>query len=164
MTPCCEKTLVYKRTHKGDPNESGIFGICDCMGKVRDWDFDAVIGVGGKCPDAGCEEIAHKVNWIGKVAHREKNPPKRGSDVTFDFFCLYDEQGKSLEELAPNLHKYMFKDKHVRAVLSQNLPCNIQEEIAKILRAAEKCGCPKKIVPIGKYLRKVDQQSSGCCK
>jgi hypothetical protein len=43
-------TLVYKRTHTGDPDESGIFGIHDCMGQVRGWNFGAVIGVGGKSP------------------------------------------------------------------------------------------------------------------
>ena len=45
------RTLIYKRTHPGDPDEKGRFGICDCMGRVRAWDFEAVIGVGGdKCP------------------------------------------------------------------------------------------------------------------
>jgi hypothetical protein len=42
------RTLIYKRTHTGDPDpETGVFGNNDCMGEVRCWDFDAVIGIGG---------------------------------------------------------------------------------------------------------------------
>ena len=36
--------LIYKRTHTGDPDKNGIFGINNCMGSVRDWEFYAVIG------------------------------------------------------------------------------------------------------------------------
>ena len=39
------QTLIYKRTHKGDPDKQGRFGIHDCMGRVRSRDFDAVIGM-----------------------------------------------------------------------------------------------------------------------
>ena len=41
------RTLIYKRTHLGDPDLFGTFGINDCMGEVRARQFDAVIGVGG---------------------------------------------------------------------------------------------------------------------
>jgi len=170
MISCCEKTLVYKRTHRGDPNAEGIFGIHDCMGKVRNWDFNAVIGVGGKSPDAGSKGIAHKINWIGKGAIRYKytsqsDPSEKLYDIIkFDFFCLYDERGKSLKRKAPNLYEYMFENKHVRAVLSQNLSSEIQGEIAKILNDAEKCGCPKKIVQIDKEQGRIHQLCSGCCK
>jgi hypothetical protein len=58
------KTLVYKRTHNGNPDESGIFGIYDCMGRVLGWPFDAVIGVGGKSPWSGHEGIARRINWV----------------------------------------------------------------------------------------------------
>ena len=42
-----KRVLIYKRTHTDDPDRLGQFGINDCMGKVRDRDFDAVIGIGG---------------------------------------------------------------------------------------------------------------------
>lgn len=29
------RTLIYPRTYHGDPNESGQFGIDDCMRRVR---------------------------------------------------------------------------------------------------------------------------------
>jgi hypothetical protein len=41
------RTLVYKRTHNGDPDAEGRFGIHDCMGQVRSYGYEAVIGVGG---------------------------------------------------------------------------------------------------------------------
>ncbi len=59
------KTLVYKRTHRGDPDDRQIFGIADCMGQVRGYNFDSVIGVGGSSPDPGHEDIAGRVTWIG---------------------------------------------------------------------------------------------------
>ena len=79
------KTLVYKRTHRGDPDDSGVFGVNDCMGEVRGWDFDAVIGVGGSHPDRGHECIARKVNWVGIGPH-EVGATARGPCLGFDFF------------------------------------------------------------------------------
>src|SRR6266487_386945 len=59
------RILVYKRTHNGDPDSNGCFGIDDCMGMVRYRPFDAVIGIGGIGSDAQANGIAGKVNWIG---------------------------------------------------------------------------------------------------
>ncbi len=133
-------TLIYKRTHRGDPNKSGVFGVHDCMGRVRHWNFDAVIGVGGKSPWRGHEGIAYRINWIGiKPSKTEARDPRRkGPLVTFERFVLYDEHGPKLKKLAPKLFKYMFEDGHVRAVISRSLPGEMQEEITKILRRAKK--------------------------
>jgi hypothetical protein len=57
--------LIYKRTHRGDPDADGVFGIHDCMGSVRDFAYDAVVGVGGIGDDARAHGIAGKINWIG---------------------------------------------------------------------------------------------------
>src|SRR5262245_49493635 len=79
-------TPVYKRTHPGDPDSLGRFGIRDCMRSVRSWPFDAVIGVGGQGAEAESHGIAWKLNWIGIGAHRTY---VRGMDnpiVTFDQF------------------------------------------------------------------------------
>jgi len=43
-----------------------------------------------------------------------------------------------LKRLAPKLFKYMFEDKHVRAVMSRSLASEMQEEIAGILGLAKK--------------------------
>lgn len=128
--------LIYKRTHTGDPNEDGIFGINDCMGKVRNRNYDAVIGIGGKRPCAGDEEIAFKINWIGITPIKYKGTD-RGSYVKFKKFYLYDEKGILLSEIAPNLYQYMYKDANRRVVMSSSLPLNIFDEVLKILSLAK---------------------------
>ena len=70
------KILVYRRTHTGDPSrETGECGIHDCMGQVRDWAFDAVIGIGGKKPWAGDEKIAEKSLKLVWASIRKESPP-----------------------------------------------------------------------------------------
>jgi hypothetical protein len=144
-------TLVYKRTHKGDPDNSEIFGIHDCMGPVRGGPFDAVIGVGGKSPWSGDEGIALKINWVGiNPSRSDASSPAwdgrrrpdwskyfRGPLVTFDRFVLLDEEGPDFKEKAPNLFRRMFEDRHVRLVKSPSLPREMQEEVQNILRWAE---------------------------
>jgi hypothetical protein len=142
-----EDTLIYKRTHRGDPDEAGIFGIHDCMGKVRDQAFDAVIGVGGKRPDRGHEGIARKINWVGIGTRKTEAPIYRlvrnkfvrvkGPLVAFDYFVLLEESGPYLEERAPNLFRHMFGDQHVRHLMSRNLPDGMREEVRSILRWAK---------------------------
>ena len=146
-------TLVYKRTHKGDPDESGIFGIHDCMGQVRGYRFDAVIGIGGKSPDSGSEGIARKINWIGiSPSKSEASSPLwfgakrpdwsktfRGPLVTFERFVFLGEKGPDFNKFAPNLFRHMFEEQHVRLVMSRSLPREMQEEVQEILRWAEDC-------------------------
>ena len=133
-------TLIYKRTHRGDPDRSGTFGIPDCMGQVRHWDFDAVIGVGGKCPWHNHKDIAYRINWVGVNASKTDAPKRRwkGPLVTFERFVLYDETGPNFKKLAPKVFKYMFEDRHVRVVMSRSLSGAMQKEISKILRRAKK--------------------------
>ncbi len=63
------RVLVYKRTHNGDPDASGCFGANNCMGAVRDREYDAVVGVGGIGPEAVLNGIDGQVNWIGIGPH-----------------------------------------------------------------------------------------------
>jgi hypothetical protein len=69
-----QRILVYKRTHIGDPDEHGRFGIEDCMRSVRGWKFDGVLGVGGIAPWKSDRDIARKVNWVGRFPIRVPNP------------------------------------------------------------------------------------------
>ena len=94
------RTLIYKRTHHGDPDVTGQFGICDCMGSVRRWDFDAVIGVGGVGPEPRRYGLDGKVNWIGIGPHKKAAAGKRGPIVSFDHFiftALTDRTSRSCE-------------------------------------------------------------------
>jgi hypothetical protein len=110
------------------------------MGRVREWNFDAVIGLGGKRPWPGHKDIAKRVNWIGINPSKTKAPNGnwKGPLVRFERFVLYDEKGPELKRLAPNLFKYMYEDRHVRAVLSQSLAVKIQAEVTRILELAKK--------------------------
>ncbi len=130
--------LIYKRTHKGDPNAEGIFGINGCMGRIRNWEFNSVIGIGGKRPDAGSENIAYKINYIGIGARKVPVNPKDGWPyVIFANFRLYEENGILLEEIAPNLYKHMY-DVDRRVIKSSSLPTiAMHEEVLKILKLAE---------------------------
>jgi hypothetical protein len=134
-------TLIYKRTHTGDPDKSGIFGIHDCMGRVRCWNFDAVIGVGGKSPLHGHEGIAFKITWIGinpRKIEGDSEVVLRGPLLGFEYFVLWDENGKDLKKLAPHLFRYIFEDQQVRVVMSRSLPSReMQEEVTNILKLAK---------------------------
>src|SRR5262245_15673411 len=106
------------------------------MGCVRDRQFDAVIGVGGKRPWPKDQEIAERINWIGISPKEAKTGSRklRGRRVRFECFVLFEEKGPKLETIAPKLFNYMYRDNHVRAVMSQSLSAPIQKEVRRILR------------------------------
>src|ERR1039458_7493743 len=92
------RTLIYKRTHTGDPHPvSGVFGNNNCMGQVRGWLFDAVIGVGGIGKYAQTEHIDGLLTWVGIGPH--KTGDLRRPRVTFDHFWCRDERGPALDEI-----------------------------------------------------------------
>lgn len=103
--------LTYKRTHVGDPDPTGRFGINDCMGSVRNWDFDAVIGVGGTSGEPRANGIDGRVTWIGLGPTWSPHPQGHGVVVTFDHFRLLDGDGPSLLSLAPLLAQRMYEKK-----------------------------------------------------
>jgi len=128
------RTLIYKRTHPGDPDARGRFGIYDCMGEVRTWNFEAVIGVGGIGAEPVSHGLARKVNWIGIGPHMSE-AGKRGPIVTFDHFLLCESEGPRFDELAPRLAKRMYS-KNVRKVMD-SLNTGEREEVKKILALAK---------------------------
>lgn len=131
------KILIYKRTHKHDPGPEGIFGNQDCMGKVRNWNYDAVIGIGGKSPWKGHEDIRYKINWIGlgpkKITATKEH---RGPGVVFSNFALFEETGQDIEIFFPNLFAYMYNSRK-RFDMSTVLPENVYLEVMSILNSAE---------------------------
>lgn len=112
------RTLIYKRTHPGDPDRAGRFGIYDCMGRVRRWNFEAVIGVGGLSAGPELHGLAAKVNWIGIGPHKSDDPDKRGPIVTFDHFLFYGADGPDFARLAPRLAGRIYLT-NVRAVMNR---------------------------------------------
>lgn len=126
------KILIYKRTHKGDPDENGIFGNQDCMGRIRNWNYDAVIGIGGKTPWKEDKDIKYKINWIGINPKRIDAKGKRAKCVVFSKFQLYEETGLDIEENFPALFKHMY-DSRKRFDMSSDLPDNVFFEVQEIL-------------------------------
>jgi len=125
------RTLIYKRTHPGDPDAKGRFGIHDCMGQVRSWDFKAVIGVGGISAEPESHGLDRKVNWIGIGPSTWPATGKRGPLVTFEHFRLYDADGPSFQKLAPQLAHRMYS-KNVR-VLMVDIDAGEWGKVKKIL-------------------------------
>jgi hypothetical protein len=128
------RTLIYKRTHPGDPDRHGRFGIEDCMGQVRTWHFDAVIGVGGIGAQPRSHDLDGKVNWIGIGPHRV-GTARRGPVLTFDRFLLFESKGPSFSKLAPRLAARMYS-RNVR-VVRDRLNDEERREVARVLALAK---------------------------
>ena len=127
------RTLVYKRTHTGDPDRGGRFGIHGCMGRVRAWSFDAVVGIGGMGSEPSRYGIDGRVTWIGIGPRTGPARDPRGPLVTFDHFILFDERGPLLHEHAPRLAAHMYGGR-VRILI--NASAGEAKEIARLLRLA----------------------------
>lgn len=154
------KVLIYRRTHTADPCQCGVFGIRDCMGKVRSWEYDAVIGIGVK--NAAADNISYKLTWVGINAHKQdsltvgydkkckyrkckkanmKNQ-LRGPLVTFDHFCLMNDKGPMLYDCAPQLCHHMFTNGKIPryALLTPtDCPQNIWQEVTNLINQCQNC-------------------------
>ena len=91
------RTLIYKRTHPGDPDRAGRFGIHDCMGRIRRWSFEAVIGVGGVGAGPELHGLAAKVNWIGIGPHKSDD---LGDELREQTIALLDAGDRATGEEA----------------------------------------------------------------
>lgn len=136
------RTLIYKRTHSGDPDsKTGVFGCNNCMKTVRGWGFNAVIGIGGAGREPVCEGIAGKLTWIGIGKNETISDPSRSFVtsscplVTFDHFLYYGEQGPLLKNIAPTLASRMLYGNNVRTLMD-SLSYEEQREVEKILDLA----------------------------
>jgi hypothetical protein len=131
------RVMVYKRTHTGDPTPDGLFGLSDCMGRVRAREFDAVIGVGGLSAEPRFHGIDGRVTWVGVGARRCGSIPvgHRGPIIEFNRFRLFEQRGPRLDSIAPALARHLFAV-HRRVIMSDGLNELIQSEIAEILALA----------------------------
>ena len=105
------------------------------MGKVRDRDFDAVIGVGGIGTEAEDCGIAGRINWIGIGPHKLKVRGVKWPMLTFDHFCDFGTNGRDFRILAPNLAERMYSN-NFRQVMDDVSPVEYCE-MESILRLAE---------------------------
>jgi hypothetical protein len=138
------RVLTYKRTHIGDPNPEGIFGINDCMGSVRDYKYDAVIGVGGIGAEPKSYGIDGKITWVGIYPTKSKRKNKKDVEVTFKHFILLEEYGPLLIKHAPLLAKRLYEG-GARVLVSGYSPEELSEAI-EILEWSKKQNQPKSIL------------------
>lgn len=140
------RILTYKRTHIGDPDSIGQFGINDCMGRVRNRSFDAVIGVGGIGPEPRSVGIAGKLTWVG-IGPRRAAGPRRGDILSFEHFLLLDTDGPDFRHVAPNLARRLF-DGRVRALLTDYTDAEFKEALEVLEFARKLCGAtPRACAP-----------------
>ena len=134
----CMKILIYKRTHQGDPDRLGRFGIERCMGRVRAFPFDAVIGVGGISGWPQADGIARKVNWVGRNPRRRPNPiDDRGPLVTFrrGDFRLMEDRGPLLASMSRLLAAavYNSRNRFIFSSVRGKLAAEAQRVITELL-------------------------------
>jgi hypothetical protein len=135
------RVLVYKRTHSGDPDTNGVFGVNDCMGMVRRRVYDAVIGVGGIGSEAVDEGIAGKVTWVGIGPHKTFVRGKRGPEVTFDHFLYHGINGPDFREKAPVLAERMYAH-NIRSIIEGLTAKELAEAMAIVQLAADALPSP----------------------
>lgn len=126
------RILTYKRTHVGDPDDQGRFGINGCMGQVRDWGYDAVIGVGGIGAEPQGYAIAGRITWVGHGPRRQPHPHGVGEIITFNSFKLLDSEGPLLWEIAPYLARRIYEGR-VRTLMDGYSP-DEQADAERIVR------------------------------
>ena len=130
------RTLVYKRTHKGDPDKSGLFGIRNCMGRVRGYKYDAVIGLGATTRMAVEDGIDGRINWIGIGPHYHQVAGIPDPVVTFDRFVLFDgDDAPIVKDVAKALAR-RFYSSNARILLEPTE--EEQTEINEILKLAKR--------------------------
>lgn len=138
------RTLIYKRTHSGDPDPTvGVFGNHDCMGSVKGWRYDAVIGIGGIGPEPISEGIAGRLTWVGIGPHKVYNNPSKPDNprVTFDHFWYLGTEGPLLEDAYPALAKRLY-EKNVRVMIhitpetSAGRQAVLHKDVSRILQRA----------------------------
>lgn len=153
-----KRVLVYKRTHTGDPNELGEFGCNNCMGRVRVWDFKAVIGVGGIGPKAVKYGVAGKVNWIGIGPHKTTASWEHPI-VTFDHFLDLHAEGIDFRERAPVLAARIYGE-HIRATMRFTVA--EREEIELLLKLAVNSAASKSATEVTAVAKPERRNSNAC--
>lgn len=106
------EALIYKRTHPGDPDRLGRFGIQDCMGRVRNCRFDIVIGVGGTSGEPCSHRLDRKINWVGRWPRRRTHPHPLARADLVEFapgdFVVLEHRGPLLQDLSRSLAQRVF--------------------------------------------------------
>lgn len=103
--PCnIKRVFIYKMRVEDDPDPNCHWGVDNCMGKMRDWDYDAVIAVAGFNWE-GNKSAVKRIVWVGICP--EKKPSENGTLVDFEVCRYFGENGPLIEEW-PSVSKRLF--------------------------------------------------------
>ncbi len=101
------------------------------MGRVREWHFEAVIGIGGIGQEPASRGIDRKIMWIGIGPVEVDVDDNDNRILAFEHFYLRDEKGRLLRDIAPRLAKRLFKQFGPRTLL-----VDANDEVESILKLA----------------------------
>lgn len=104
------------------------------MGRIRDRDFQAVIGVGGIGQEPVRQGIARKITWIGIGPHQVDIADDGYPMLAFEKFYLKNEKGRLLSDYAPKLAKRHYVGYGVRSLMLDSS----DPEVAAILKLARR--------------------------
>lgn len=155
------RTFIYERTHTGDQDKHGCFGVYDCLGKHRGYRFEAVIGIGGIGAEPKAAGIARKLNWVGIGARKTQDRQSRGPLIMFEYFVLFDDKGTDLRAVVPRLAGRMYSKPGPRFVFNDNLNAHQQAEVDRLLQMA-KSKPPSSRFPKGQRRAKRGRRARPC--
>lgn len=127
--------LIYKRTHPGDPDGFGRFGNEDCMGRVRNYRYDFVIGVGGTSGEPRSHRLDRKINWVGRWPKRRVHPWPRARGDLIEFspgdYLVMEEHGPLLQSVSRLLATRVFGTRN--RFLNRSLSQTERREAARVV-------------------------------
>ncbi|MCA9074107.1 MAG: hypothetical protein KDA93_03670 [Planctomycetaceae bacterium] len=110
------------------------------MGKIRDREFDAVIGVGGISHKPRMIGIDGKVNWIGIGPRKTVEYCKQGYDATIvrfeyfqDFGMFNDVKMPAFRKQAPRLSRRMYVGNVRHCIVDETHRAEFRE-VVKLLK------------------------------
>jgi hypothetical protein len=152
------RILVYKRNHNGDPDPAtGLFGCNGCMGQVRGYNFDAVIGIGGTGIRAKRAGIAERLTWIGVGPNRAGYHEDGFPVLAFSRYWYKGEEGPLLKRVARCLARRMYAN-NLHFVMD-DFSEDEMNDIKRLLGRAKSVGSSPIRGPLRQVSRKV---RSGC--
>ena len=153
------RILVYKRTHPHDPGVEGVFGNQDCMGQVRGFDYDVVVGIGGIGAEARSHGIDRRLNWIGIGPIPGRVHPNRNHPTfTFTHFVLQEHTGAFFDVHCPRLAEAMYDS---RCRFRLNHTAEHMQELKKLVAWAKRKAGPSGLYVTPDLLRQ-DETDDDC--
>lgn len=120
------------------------------MGRVRAYEFDAVIGIGGVGYQARSHGINGRINWIGKGPFEVGRCDRGYPQIAFEHFVLYEERGKKVSEVAPALARRFCHAKAPRFAVDEFSESELAEIAALLKKVGKEPPSPGLFKPVAR--------------